>query len=195
MKKNKEIGKLSQKGRPQILTNLEKSINFKDSIEIFNDWKKLTESENDSITPTEKVGIYTLVFSLLEDRIETFWWNCSYVHQWKVYSEWDEDNQKWSTKGKYGKFPNKFQWKTRDIPKEIRNTGNFRGDLFSYNKIDHKLHERILHSEWDRRELIHRNMYFNQDLMDKHIFEVIDLFRKVDKLLQKHKKGYPNLLT
>jgi len=32
------------------------------------------------------------------------------------------------------------------------------------------------------------------DLKDKHIKEVMSLFRKVDKLVQKHKKGHQDLL-
>jgi|TARA_B110000263_G_C15127990_1_gene427475 hypothetical protein len=45
-----------------------------------------------------------------------------------------------------------------------------------------------------RRELVHRNMFFMDDLKDKHIKEVMSLFREVDKLVQKHKKSHPNLL-
>ena len=189
MKKNKEIGNLQNKGRPQFLSNLEKSINFKDSIEIFNEWNKLTESERDSINPTEKVGIYCIVFSLLEDRLETFWWNCSYVHEWKVIGEWDDELQEYNTKGDKGHPPNEFDFKKRNIPRGIRTTGTFRIDLFKNRKINQKLHERIMKSEWDRKELIHRNMYFKKDLMDKHITEVMFLFRELDKLLQKHKRG------
>ena len=40
----------------------------------------------------EKMGIYCIVFSMLEDRLETLWWNCSYVHEWKVIGEWDDEN-------------------------------------------------------------------------------------------------------
>ena len=58
MKKDKPIGILSRKERPQILSNLEKGKFFKDSIKFFSEWKKLSEEEKDGMTPTEKVGIY-----------------------------------------------------------------------------------------------------------------------------------------
>jgi hypothetical protein len=57
-----------------------------------------------------------------------------------------------------------------------------------------KIHDRIIKSESDRKELIHRNMFFMDDLKDKHIKEVMSLFRELDKLVQKHKKGHPDLL-
>jgi len=195
MKENKEIGKLSKKARPQFLSNLEKRESFKDGIEIFNEWKKLTESERDTINPTEKIGIYCIVFSLLEDRLETFWWNCSYVFGWKVLGEWDDELQEYNTRGGKGHPPDEFEFKRRKIPKGIRTTGTFREDLFRNQKINQKIHERILKSEWDRRELIHRNMYYNRDLMDKHISEVMDLFREIDKLLQKHKRTHKDKLS
>ena len=193
--KNSEIGKLSNKRRPQILSNLEKMESFKDSIQIFNDWNKLTDSERDEINPTEKVGIYCIVFSLLEDRLETFWWNCSYVHGWKTINEFDEDRQEMTSRGEKGRPPNEFEFKSRKIPIEIRTTGRFRKDLFVNSKLDQKLYDRIMKSEWDRRELIHRNMYFQKDLMDKHITEVMELFREVDRLLQKHKRSHKDKIS
>ena len=82
----------------------------------------------------------------------------------------------------------------RKIPYQFRTTGRFRKDLNDNWKITQKLHDRIQQSEWDRKELIHRNMFFMGDLKDKHIKEVMSLFREVDKLVQKHKKGHQDLL-
>ena len=194
MKKEKPIGILSKKERPQFLSNLEKGRFFKDSVKFFSDWKKLSQEEKDGMTPTEKVGIYCIVFSMLEDRLETFWWNCSYVHGWNVIGEWDVERQEFNTKDGKGHPPSKFGFKNRKIPKGIRTTGVFRKQLLQNGKINQKLHDRIVDSEYDRKELIHRNMYFKSELMDKHIVEVMNLFREVDKLLQKHKKGHPDLL-
>jgi len=194
MKKEKPIGILSKKERPQFLSNLEKGRFFKDSVSFFTDWKKLSQEEKDGMTPTEKVGIYCIVFSMLEDRLETFWWNCSYVHGWNVIGEWDVERQEFNTKDGKGHPPSKFGFKNRKIPKGIRTTGVFRIQLLQNGKINQKLHDRIEDSEYDRKELIHRNMYFKSELMDKHIVEVMNLFREVDKLLQKHKKGHPDLL-
>ena len=61
MKKEKPIGRLYEKERPQILSNLEKGKFFKDSVTFFSEWKKLSEEEKDGMTPTEKVGIYCIV--------------------------------------------------------------------------------------------------------------------------------------
>ena len=194
MNKEKPIGILSKKERPQFLSNLEKGRFFKDSVSFFTDWKKLSQEEKDGMTPTEKVGIYCIVFSMLEDRLETFWWNCSYVHGWNVIGEWDVQRQEFNTKDGKGHPPSKFGFKNRKIPRGIRTTGVFRIQLLQNGKINQKLHDRIEDSEYDRKELIHRNMYFKSELMDKHIVEVMNLFREVDKLLQKNKKGHSDLL-
>ena len=90
--------------------------------------------------------------------------------------------------------PRKNEYLKRKIPYQIRTTGRFRKDLNDNWKITQKLHDRIQQSEWDRKELIHRNMFFMGDLKDKHIKEVMSLFREVDKLVQKHKKGHQDLL-
>ena len=82
--KEKEIGKLPMKGKPERLTNMEKSEFFKQGAKIFRDWNKLKEPERWELlesNPMQRVGIYCMVFSMFEDRLETFWWNCAYVHQ------------------------------------------------------------------------------------------------------------------
>ena len=90
--------------------------------------------------------------------------------------------------------PNELEHRKRMIPSRVRTTGRFRKDLIDNWKITQKLHDRIQQSEGDRKELIHRNMFFMDDLKDKHIKEVMSLFREVDKLVQKHKKGHQDLL-
>ncbi len=47
MDKEKPIGRLPEKERPQILSNLEKGKFFKDSVTFFYDWKKLSQEEKD----------------------------------------------------------------------------------------------------------------------------------------------------
>ena len=141
----------------------------------------------------EKMGIYCIVFSMLEDRLETLWWNCSYVHGWKVIGHWDDEKNRYVTDN--GRPPQEYEHKGRKIPTPIRTTGKFRIDLLKNGKISQTLHDRIHQSEKDRKELIHRNMFFMGDLRNKHITEVMTLFRQVDKLVQKHKKGHPDKLS
>ena len=193
--KKTQIGLLNIKEKPQSLVNLEKGRYFKSSYEYYKDWMdRYSDTPEREIPVMERVGIYCMVYSMLEDRLETFWWNCSYVHGWNVIGEWDVERQEFNTKDGKGHPPSKFGFKNRKIPKGIRTTGVFRIQLLQNGKINQKLHDRIVDSEYDRKELIHRNMYFKSELMDKHIVEVMNLFREVDKLLQKHKKGHPDLL-
>ena len=189
MSDEKQIGTLYRERRPQSLLNLEKGNSFKSSVEFFRNWDNLSEQEKEEITPTEKVGIYCIVFSMLEDRLETLWWNCSYVHQWNVIGVWEWNDKKQNMEMVDGTPPSEWEFKNRKIPKGIRHTGNFRNSLLENRKINQKLHDKIENSECDRRELIHRFMYFQKNLMDKHITEVMDLFRELDKLVQKHKRG------
>ena len=189
-KKEHEIGTLRKTKKPQILSNLKKGNFFRTSYEFFKDWDERSEEEKENINPMEKMGIYCIVFSMLEDRLETLWWNCSYVHGWDVIGNFDENN-------KYvpERPPQEYEHRGRKIPSPIRTTGRFRIDLLDNRKITQKLHDRIQQSEWDRKELIHRNMFFMGDLKDKHIREVMTLFREVDRLVQKHKKGHPDKLS
>ena len=186
--KEHEIGTLQTKKRPQILSNLQKGNFFKTSYQFFKEWNEKSDKEKESINPMEKMGIYCIVFSMLEDRIESLWWNCSFVHEWNVIEEYST-----TRKQKIVRPPREDEHRKRRIPKRIRTTGRFRNDLLDNGKITIKLNEKILKSESDRKELIHRNMFFMDDLKDKHIKEVMLLFREVDKLVQKHKKGHPNL--
>ena len=190
--KEQEIGTLRKTKKPQILSNLKKGNFFRTSYQFFKDWDERSDDERENINPMEKMGIYCIVFSMLEDRLETLWWNCSYVHEWKVIGEWDDENKRYVTDR--GKPPQEYEYRGRKIPSQIRTTGRFRKDLNDSHKITQKLHDRIQQSEWDRKELIHRNMFFMGDLKDKHIKEVMSLFREVDKLVQKHKKGHQDLL-
>ena len=176
-----EIGTLSWTNKPQMLTNLKKGNFFRTSYQFFKDWDERSDDERENINPMEKMGIYCIVFSMLEDRLETLWWNCSYVQGWEVMVNPERP-------------PNELEHRKRMIPSRVRTTGRFRKDLIDNWKITQKLHDRIQQSELDRKELIHRNMFFMDDLKDKHIKEVMSLFREVDKLVQKHKKGHQDLL-
>jgi len=190
--KEQEIGTLRKTKKPQILSNLKKGNFFRTSYQFFKDWDERTDEERKNINPMEKMGIYCIVFSMLEDRLETLWWNCSYVHKWNVIGEWDDDEKRYVSEN--GRPPYDWEHRNRKIPQPIRTTGRFRNDLLSNGKINQRLHDKIHNSEKDRRELIHRNMFFMKDLKDKHIKEVMSIFRELDKLVQKHKKGHPDLL-
>ena len=192
MKKH-EIGTLRKTKKPQILSNLKKGNFFRTSYEFFKDWDERSDEERENINPMEKMGVYCIVFSMLEDRLETLWWNCSYVHGWKVIGHWDDGKNRYVTDN--GRPPQEYEHKGRKIPTPIRTTGKFRIDLLKNGKISQTLHDRIHQSEKDRKELIHRNMFFMGDLRNKHITEVMTLFRQVDKLVQKHKKGHPDKLS
>ena len=187
--KEQEIGTLRKTKKPQILSNLKKGNFFRTSYQFFKDWDERSDDERENINLMEKMGIYCIVFSMLEDRLETLWWNCSYVHEWDSIEDYSVIQEKTIKRP-----PRKDEHRGRKIPSQIRTTGRFRKDLNDNWKITQKLHDRIQQSEWDRKELIHRNMFFMGDLKDKHIKEVMSLFREVDKLVQKHKKGHPDLL-
>ena len=183
-----EIGTLRTKNRPQSLSNITKGQFFKTSYEFFKEWNEKSDKERKNINPIEKMGIYCIVFSMLEDRIETLWWNCSFVHEWDVIESYSV-----MRKERIRRPPREDEHRKRKIPKNIRTTGRFRKDLLDNGKITIKLHDRIVKSEFDRSELIHRNMFFIDDLTDKHLKEVMSLFRELDKLVQKHKKGHPDI--
>ncbi len=82
--KEQEIGTLSWTKKPQILSNLKKGNFFRTSYQFFKEWNDKSDKERENINPMERIGIYCIVFSMLEDRIETLWWNCSFVHEWDV---------------------------------------------------------------------------------------------------------------
>ena len=185
--KEHEIGTLRTKKRPQTLSGTQKGNFFRTSFQFFKEWEEKSDEGKQEINPMERMGIYCIVFSMLEDRLETLWWNCSYVHKWDVI-------EKRVDGVKTKRPPNEYEHRNRKIPKGIRTTGRFRNNLLENWKITNKLNDRIFKSEEDRRELVHRNMFFMDDLKDKHIKEVMSLFREVDKLVQKHKKSHPNLL-
>ena len=119
MSDEKQIGTLYRERRPQSLLNLEKGNSFKSSVEFFRNWDNLSEQEKEEITPTEKVGIYCIVFSMLEDRLETLWWNCSYVHQWNVIGVWEWNDKKQNMEMVDGPPPVNGNSKTGRYQKEL----------------------------------------------------------------------------
>ena len=182
--KSTDIGNLNKKEKPQRLVNLDKERYFRNSYELFKSWDEKPDSEKFQ-NPMEMTGIYCICFSMLEDRLETLWWNCCYVHEWGVYGPRGSD---------YRRPPSQREWENRKIPQGIRTSGFFRRQLLENKKITDKLNDRIQKSEDDRREIIHRNMFFMKDLNNKHIQEVMKIFRELDRLVQKHKKGHPDKL-
>ena len=177
-----EIGKLNKKKRPQSLTNIEKSDYF---ISGYNFYKRFMERKKqlDGIgDPMERVGVYCVVYSLMEDRLETLWWNYSYCNRIKVFNY---DNQP--------REISEHEWENKIIPPKIRRSGIYLKNLNpeEWGVIDKKLFEDIKKSDLDRRELIHRNVFFTGDLKDKHINECVKLFRILDKMVQKHKRENP----
>ena len=92
--KEHEIGTLSWTNKPQILTNLKKGNFFRTSYQFFKEWNERSDDERENINPMEKMGIYCIVFSMLEDRLETLWWNCSYVHKWDSIEDYSVIQEK-----------------------------------------------------------------------------------------------------
>ena len=185
--KKTPIGLLNIKEKPQSLVNLEKGRYFKSSYEYYKDWMdRYSDTPEREIPVMERVGIYCMVYSMLEDRLETFWWNCSYVHKWDVIPSVDDPKLK--------RPPKRKEWKKRQIPKRIRSTGWFSNQLERNGKISKELNQRLKRSDDDRREIIHRNMFNMKEVTKDHIQELMKMFREMDKLIRKHKKGHPDKL-
>ena len=71
--KKTQIGLLNIREKPQSLVNLEKGRYFKSSYEYYKDWMdRYSDTPEREIPVMERVGIYCMVFSMLEDRLETF---------------------------------------------------------------------------------------------------------------------------
>ena len=185
--KKTQIGLLNIKEKPQSLVNLEKGRYFKSSYEYYKDWMdRYSDTPEREIPVMERVGIYCMVYSMLEDRLETFWWNCSYVHKWDVIPSNDDPKLK--------RPPKRKEWKKRQIPKRIRTTGWVSNQLERNGKISKELNQRLKRSDDDRREIIHRNMFNMKEVTKDHIQELMKMFREMDKLIRKHKKGHPDKL-
>ena len=185
--KKTQIGLLNIKEKPQSLVNLEKGRHFKSSYEYYKEWMdRYSDTPEREIPVMERVGIYCMVYSMLEDRLETFWWNCSYVHKWDVIPSNDDPKLK--------RPPKRKEWKKRQIPKRIRTTGWFSNQLERNGKISKELNQRLKRSDDDRREIIHRNMFNMKEVTKDHIQELMKMFREMDKLIRKHKKGHPDKL-
>ena len=202
-KKGKVIGELKDKGRPQKLVPLEKEKYFRSSYKFFRGWMDIHEnSDEKDINPMERIGIYCIVFSMMEDRLETFWWNCCYVHKWGVIIPESERVNRFILKKQGMRLPpiqkvplTKKQWENREIPSDrTRTTGNFRKELVKNHKITENLGQRIELMEGDRKEIIHRNMFYMKHISINHINEGMEIFRELDKLLQKHKRGHKDLI-
>ena len=82
------------------------------------------------------------------------------------------------------------EWKEKRIPPKIRRSGNFLEMLVDKGVFQGKEEwvQRIMDSNKDRRELIHRNVFFTGDLKDKHIKECVSISRELDGMVQKHKR-------
>ena len=128
MKKKTQIGLINIKEKPQSLVNLEKGRYFKSSYEYYKDWMDLySDTPEREIPVMERVGIYCMVYSMLEDRIETFWWNCSYVYKWDVIPSDDDSKLK--------RPPERKEWEKRKITKKVRQTGSYLRLLEKNGKI------------------------------------------------------------
>ena len=180
-------GLLNIKEKPQSLVNLEKGRYFSSSYKYYKEWMdRYSDTPEREIPIMERVGIYCMVFSMLEDRLETFWWNCSFVHKWNVIPSEDDETLK--------RPPKKKEWKKRQIPKRIRQTGSYLRLLEKNGKITMELKTRVRRSDDDRREIIHRNMFNMKEVTKDHIKELMSMFREFDKLIRKHKKGHSDKL-
>ena len=118
--KKTPIGLLNIKEKPQSLVNLEKGRYFKSSYEYYKDWMdRYSDTPEREIPVMERVGIYCMVFSMLEDRLETFWWNCSYVHKWNVIGVWEWNDKKQNMEMVDGPPPVNGNSKTGRYQKEL----------------------------------------------------------------------------
>jgi len=181
--KKTEIGLIKMKQKPQTLVNLEKGRYFKSSYEYYKEWMdRYSEIPEREIPIMERVGIYCMVYSMLEDRLETFWWNCSFIHKWDVIPSDDDPKLK--------RPPKRKEWEKRKIPKRIRQTGSYLRLLEMNEKITMELKTRVRRSDDDRREIIHKNMFNMKDATKDHIQELMSLFREFEKLIKKHKKKH-----
>ena len=116
--KKTEIGLIKMKQKPQTLVNLEKGRYFKSGYEYYKEWMdRYSDPPEREIPVMERVGIYCMVYSMLEDRLETFWWNCSHIHKWDVIPSDDNPRKK--------RPPKRKEWKKRLIPKRIRQIGSY----------------------------------------------------------------------
>ena len=71
-KKEKVIGLLNIKGRPENLVLLEKGRYFSSSYKFFKEWMERNKDVNENlINPMERVGIYCMVFSMLDSARKT----------------------------------------------------------------------------------------------------------------------------
>ena len=181
--KKTEIGLIKLKQKPQTLVNLEKGRYFKSSYEYYKEWiDRYSDTQDREIPVMERMGIYCMVFSMLEDRLETFWWNCSFIHKWDVILSDDDPKLK--------RPPKRKEWEKRKIPKRIRQTGSYLRLLEMNEKITMELKTRVRRSDDDRREIIHKNMFNMKDVTKDHIQELMSLFREFEKLIKKHKKKH-----
>ena len=73
MEENITIGKLHEKKRPQSLLKTEKGDYFTKGYDYYKSFMK-RKSQLDGVGhPMERVGVYCVVYSLMEDRLETLW--------------------------------------------------------------------------------------------------------------------------
>jgi len=194
------------------LTNLEKEGFFKSIFDDVNSWKKKI-SELDGVgNPYERTGIYTRLYSLLDYRLETLWWNYAYQRKWGVYDKRGFEYDHLSGESKEVNVrryfaPSTIQWMKRQIPSGLRKTGTFILDLYG-GEIGRKksnvndeqllpdtLFNQIQMSELDRKEMIHRNLFYIGEIRNDHIETVIKIFRGIDRMVTKHQLQFRELLV
>ena len=189
------------------LSNKDKEFFFKNVFQQYKRWKSRKQSLDGYGYPTDRTGIYLMLYSLLDYRLETLWLNHAYLKGWGVFDKkqkyFDKISKKESTKTHKRFYAlDEDSWKKRRIPSGLRKTGTFLIDLYGkgYGKkyrssnfnntplLSDELMEKISRCEDDRKELIHRNLFFMNDITDEHIESVIKIFREIDKMVTKHQK-------
>ena len=194
------------------LTNKEKEKFFRSVFYEVKSWRKRISDLDGYGNLSERTGIYTSLYSLYDYRLETLWLNYAYQRQWKVFRKLEIEIDP-KTGEKIEKiianrfYPMKFHhWMERFIPPKLKTTSLYLRDLYGKQMglqksevndeqlIPDELFEKISGSNKDRKEIIHKNCFYLKDISNEHIERVIEIFRKIDKMVKKHQRQYRRLL-
>ncbi len=193
------------------LTNIEKEKIFRSVFDDVKSWKKRVSNLDGCGNLSERTGIYISLYSLLDYRLETLWLNYAYQRQWGVYHKTDIQFDPLTGKNENNTikrfYPmNKHNWEVRYIPSPLRMSSTYILDLYGgkmgYRKsvvndeqlIPDELLNKLESSNKDRKEIIHTNCFYKNDITNEHIEMVIKNFRKIDKMVKKHQRQYRRLL-
>ena len=173
---------------------------FRTAVGAYRDWLSLKDQQTSSGGQVEeeesceeilnKIGCYTLIISLLEDRIRVYFWWVAYKCQIKIIGKEDVKEGTVLRTAKEKEFEN-FK-----ISPNIDDT--YCGNITPINEVQKRLNEynyfkkeesadlkRIFRS---RNDIIH-NSFINHKKISKELLdEIFDQFRLVDKLLKRFQR-------